>query len=123
MWFKIHSMVLPAINDEWRGLMLTVETPIGAIRISESDYYDHPGVWIEFKSNYDAEYSPLVLVEYSDEETDTNDGDGVIVSRLWKDPDEDDYISCIHHLHSIHSVEHGRKGDSAELTLKERNIE
>ena len=48
--------------------MLTVDTPLGTLRASESDYYDHPGIWIEIQRRGQDDFCPLALVEYTDGE-------------------------------------------------------
>ena len=77
--------------------MLTVETPLGTLRASESDYYDHPGIWIEFRKNGEAQFDPLVLVEYVDDEADLPEKLGAIITRVWKYADEDEYTTRIVH--------------------------
>ena len=75
--------------------MLTVDTPLGTLRASESDYYDHPGIWIEFRRRGQDIFSPLVLVEYTDG-SDEKLTVEAILTRVWKDPEDDEVTSIIH---------------------------
>ena len=76
--------------------MLKVNTPLGVLRASESDYYDHPGIWIEFRRNGEDDFSPLALVEYTDGKDDPLARNEAIVTRVWKDPEDDKVTSVIH---------------------------
>ena len=76
--------------------MLTVNTPLGVLRPSESDYYDHTGIWIEFRRNGEDDVSPLALVKYTDGKDDPLARNEAIVTRVWKDPEDDKVTSVIH---------------------------
>lgn len=75
--------------------MLTVDTPLGTLRASESDYYDHPGIWIEIKRCGQDIFSPLVLVEYTDGADEKFIAEAIL-TRVWKDPEDDVVTSIVH---------------------------
>ena len=75
--------------------MLTVDTPMGTLRASESDYYDHPGIWIEFRHREQDDFCPLALVEYTDGEEEKLTAEAIL-TRVWKDPEEEEVISIVH---------------------------
>ncbi len=75
--------------------MLTVDTPLGTLRASEADYYDHPGIWIEIQRRGQDDFCPLALVEYTDGE-DEKAADETILTRVWKDPEDDDVTTIVH---------------------------
>ena len=76
--------------------MLTANPPLGVLRASESDYYDHTGIWIEFRWNGEDDVSQLVLVEYTDGKDDLPARNEAIITRVWKDPEDDKVTSVIH---------------------------
>ena len=75
--------------------MLTVDTPLGTLRASEADYYDHPGIWIEFRRRGQDDFCPLALVEYTDGEDEKLTAEAIL-TRVWKDPEDDDVTSIVH---------------------------
>ena len=76
--------------------MLEVKTPLGTLRASESDYYDHPGIWIELKRLGEHDFNPLVLVEYTDDDDGTMKAE-TIITRVWRNPEEDEFSTAIEH--------------------------
>lgn len=76
--------------------MLIVDTPLGTLRASESDYYDHPGIWIEFQRLGEHDFNPLVLVEYTDDDDGTMKAE-TIITRVWRDPEDDEFSTAIEH--------------------------
>ena len=77
--------------------MLTVETPLGTLRAIESNYFGHPGIWIELQRSGKKEYDPLVLVEYADDEGDLPENTEAMITRIWQSPDDDEYSDRVIH--------------------------
>ena len=61
--------------------MLTIETPMGILRATRSNYANHPGIWIELQRQGEKEFDPLVLVEYTDDEEGLPDNTEAIITK------------------------------------------
>lgn len=77
--------------------MLTVETPMGILRATRSNYANHPGIWIELQRKGEKEFDPLVLVEYTNDEEDLPDNTEAIITKVWESHAKDEYsVRVIH---------------------------
>ena len=76
--------------------MLEVKTPLGTLRAIQSDYYNHPGIWIELQRPGQYSFNPLVLVEYTDDDDGTMKAE-TIITRVWRDPEDDEFSTAIEH--------------------------
>ena len=77
--------------------MLTVETPMGILRATRSNYANHPGIWIELQRQGEKEFDPLVLVEYTNDEEGLPDNTEAIITKVWENHTNDEYsVRVIH---------------------------
>ena len=77
--------------------MLTVETPLGILRATESFYCGHPGIWVELQKPGEKDYEPLALVEYGNADFGRTDNEETMITRVWRDIDKDEPSDCIVH--------------------------
>ena len=77
--------------------MLTIQTPLGTLRASKSNYFKHPGICIELQRPCQNEFNPLVLVEYANDEADLPDNSEAMITRVWQNLYEDEYSHRIIH--------------------------
>ena len=77
--------------------MLTIDTPMGILRASRSNYANHPGIWIELQREGEKEFDPLVLVEYASDEENLPDNTEAIITKVWESHTNDEYsVRVIH---------------------------
>lgn len=90
---------MPAVSKprEVSAITLREETPLGAIIARAATDPGHPGIYIDLRrTDADADM-PLVLVEFSADDTDFPDGDKNIITRVWGDSRDESYTQRVVH--------------------------
>lgn len=85
-------------KDEKQGNVIRVDTPLGAIIARPSDYgEEYPGLFVDLRRTDADQDLLLALVEFTKDEGGYPEGEGHIITRVYRDAMKDEYSDRIVH--------------------------
>lgn len=90
-WYFVKNEV-PKVDDVPK---MEAKTPLGTLTAYKSTDPAHPGIYIDLCR--DDKAVPLALVEYSEDDVDSDIKENAVVTRVWGDGGQEDYTERIIH--------------------------